>query len=192
MRYKKLHEDRHDSDSVTYDDSKKDKTIATVTGRVSERYTKLTKMIAEVKKKEKEVAELKKQINTKAFEGFDDLFNASDRVKTCVIKTVSLSVQLSKATEAKSVKYAKVLEELSEHLTPELSEMMDELLEKYTSTVKRASTLKYDLNESVIVEGFLDKLKAWFAKFLDHVKKWCKTYESQLDRLQAELDSGKE
>lgn len=66
MRYKKLHEDRHDSDSVKYDDSKKDKVTATLTGRTSEKYTKLTKMIAEVKKKEKEVAELKKEIQSKA------------------------------------------------------------------------------------------------------------------------------
>lgn len=159
----------------------------------SGRYTKLGRNLLEVEKLEKRVKELKEETKQEARELVADLFHAEDAACTRVVDTVSFVFQMSKDPKAtETVKYAKVLEELENHLTPELLDVMQTLVKKHTSApVQKAASLKATdkaaQTEESINEGIGDQLKGFFGKLKNWVFNWGAKYDAKLDALKREV-----
>lgn len=166
------------------------KVIANLTSYQSGRYTKLGRNLKRIEWLSDKISQLKEQTKQESRELVADLFNAEDAVATRVVDTVSFTFQLTKDPKpTETVKYAKVLEELQEHLTPELLKVMETLVEKHSSVTQKSpalSTTDKRATESVVTEGPMDKLKGFFAHLLSKVQGWGKRYDSQLAALKAE------
>jgi len=159
----------------------------------SGRYTKLGRNLKRIELLDKRVKQLKEDTKQESRELIADLFHAEDAASTRVVDTVSFIFHMSKDPKpTETVKYAKVLEELQNHLTPELQDVLETLIEKHKSApVQKAASLKATdkvaQTEESINEGLGDKLKGFFAKLAAWVDKWGARYDSQLDALKAEV-----
>jgi len=158
----------------------------------SGRYTKLGRNLKRIELLDKRIKQLKEDTKQDSRELVADLFHAEDAVATRVVDTVSFVFHMSKDPKpTETVKYAKVLEELQQRLTPELQEVLETLIEKHKSApVQKAPALKATdkaQTEESINEGLGDKLKSFFAKLAAWVDKWGARYDSQLDQLKAEV-----
>lgn len=182
-----------DGSDIDYKTSPKgDKVTATVSGHLSAKYTKLAQNIDKIKILQAEIDELTEQTKQEARGAITDLFTAEDEVRTRVVETVSFTLKLTKTPEPTvTVKYAKVLEELESHLTPELLTVLEDLKSKFSSTVQKSAALSFAPKESVdLSEGPLDKMKAFFAKFLSYIDSWCSKYDSKLAALKSQVGFG--
>lgn len=173
------------------------KVVANLKSYDSGRYTKLGRNLLKVEALEKEIKVLKEETKQEARELVADLFHAEDAVATRVVETVSFTFHMSKDPKAaETYKYAKILEELQEQLTPELIEVLEALKEKHktTNAAKPASLKATDKAAPVaaesIVEGWvgdaLEKGKAIFAKLLNWIENWGAKYDARLDALKRE------
>jgi hypothetical protein len=119
------------------------KVVATLASYQSGRYTKLGRNFKRIEWLSNKIDQLKEQTKQESRELVADLFNAEDAVATRVVETVGFTFQLTKDPKpTNTVKYAKVLEELQAHLTPELIAVMESLVEKHTSVTQKAPALK--------------------------------------------------
>lgn len=159
----------------------------------SGRYTKLGRTLKRIEWLESKIKALKEQTKQETRELVADLFHAEDAACTRVVDTVSFVFQMSKDPKAtETVKYAKVIEELQEKLTPDLQNVLEELIAKHTSApVQKAASLKATdkaaQTEESINEGVGDKLKGFFAKLKSWIDGWAARYDSQLDALKREV-----
>lgn len=189
-----------DHPEVSYDHKETkgeiNKVIANLKGNYSGKFTKLGRTLNRISWLSDKLDQLKQQAKQETREHIAELFNAEDAVRTRVIDTVSFTFTMSKDPEpSKTVKYAKVLEELQEHLTPELLQVMEALVEKHSSiTHKEPSLIKakdktregidMDLNE-----GVWDGIKAFVAKFSAKIQNWAKGYDSKLAALKSQVQT---
>lgn len=159
----------------------------------SGRYTKLGRNLKRIEWLEAKVKALKESTKQEARELVADLFHAEDAACTRVVDTVSFVFHMSKDPKAtETVKYAKVLEELQNKLTPELQDVLETLIKKHTSDpVQKAPSLKATdkaaQTEESIQEGVGDKLKGFFGKLKAWVDSWGQRYDAQLNALKAEV-----
>lgn len=189
---------RVDDPNVTYSAEQTkgeiNKVIATLSASESAKYTKMGRNLKRIAWLSEKIDQLKEQVKTETREKIADLFHAEDSVRTRVIDTVSFTFKMTKdpvATE--SIQYSKVLEELQNHLTPELVVIMEGLKSKYSKVVEKQPALiqlqdKKPAAESIgetLEEGLVDSLKAFFHSFLEKVKAWGAKYDSKLDKLKA-------
>lgn len=164
-----------------------DKVIVNLKSYNSQSYTKLAQKIENLKKLEAEVKQLKEEVVQMGRENVNDLFDASDAIHTRVVETVSFIFQLSKDPKATvAPKYKDILEELSKHLTPELTAMLIQLKDKMvTVTQKQPSLTMKNKNESLeegiaeFGQNIITKLKA----FKQHVLNWGQNYDNRLAQL---------
>lgn len=166
------------------------KVIANLKSYESGRYTKLGRNLHRIERIEARIKQLKEEVKQDTRELVADLFHASDAAHTRVVETVSFTFQLTKdPTPTKTKQYAKILGELERHLTPELIHVLRGIEEKYTSDpVQKAPSLKAidkAATAESINEGFGDKIKAFFGKFLNAIKNWGSKYDAKLDALKA-------
>ncbi len=75
--------------------------------------------------------------------------------------------------------YAKVLDELTEHLTPELLTKLTEIKEKYTSTTIVSPSLKVKPIEESIIPNWIKQLFIW----IKNLKNWGLNYDRKLNLL---------
>lgn len=159
----------------------------------SGRYTRLGRTLKRIEWLEAKIKALKEQTKQDARDLVADLFHAEDAACTRVVDTVSFVFHMSKDPKAtETVKYSKVLEELQDHLTPDLQKVLETLVAKHTSDpVQKAPSLKATdkaaQTEESINEGMGDKLKAFFGKLKAWVDSWGAKYDQKLDALKAEL-----
>lgn len=172
------------------------KVVATLKSYKSQSYTKLAQKIEEIEELDARIDALKEEVKQEGRDAIADLFSAEDTVRTRVIDTVSFVMQITKdPAPAKTVKYAKVIEELATHLTPELKAVMESLVKKYETTQEaKPAALKYNSKpktESVdLTEGVWDKVRAVLAKFKDFILGWANKYDAKLDALKAQVAMG--
>jgi hypothetical protein len=177
---------------VSYDVSA-DKVVATLKSYNSQIYTKLAQKIERVTALEAEATKLREEVQQMGRDQIADLFAADDAVRTRVIDTVSFVMKITKDPKAaETVKYAKVITELGEHLTPELLTVMEGLVKKYTTLQKaKPAALSYEpkaqTESEELSEGILDSIKAVLAKFKSAIMSWGQSYDSKLDALKAEV-----
>jgi len=182
--------------------SRKEKeAIATVTGKDSEKFTKIAKKLLEIEMAEKRIKELREEIKQHTREDIAALFEeAADRFKTRRVETMSVVLTLSKDPEPrKTVSWKAVVDELLELVT-DLNEKIQELIAKHTklvhvepsltvSQIKNPQIFK-DLEEKIINlavsesnesgststevlnENVWDKIKSYFNKLWAFFKRY--------------------
>lgn len=169
------------------------KIVATLKSDASGKYTKLGRNLNRIKWLSEKIDQLKEEVKADTKTEIADLFHAEDACLTRVVDTVSFTFELTKDPKpTTTVQYAKVLDALQDHLTPELIEVLEGLKRQFSNTVQKSPALKatdkrypnesIDLNESV-----WDKLKAYASKFYDYVKRWGSSYDAKLNALRAQV-----
>jgi len=170
------------------------KVIANLKGNYSGKFTKLGRTLNRISWLSEKLDQLTAQAKQETREHIAELFHAEDAVRTRVIDTVSFTLTMTKdPTPSKTVKYAKVLEELEEHLTPDLLAIMNALVEKHSSITTKAPALIKRADKAVaeegidmdLNEGVWDGIKAFVAKFSAKIMSWTKSYDAKLDKLKA-------
>lgn len=167
------------------------KVVATLNGYQSGKYTKMGRNLLRISRINEKIEKLKEQIKQETRESIAELFHAEDAARTRVIDTVGFIFTMTKDPEpSNTVKYAKVLEELEQHLTPELVTVMEAIKAKYTTTVHKEPALikvkdKKEVAEEGIdlSEGVWDQLKAFVGKFAQKIMSWASSYDRRLDKL---------
>ena len=171
-----------------------DKVIARLRDVDSARYTRLGRNLKRMEWLAKRMEYLKEQTKQESRELVADLFHAEDANKTRVVETMGFIFKLTKDPKAaQTVKYAKVLEELQDKLTPELVRVLETLVEKHTTIQKAkpaslSATDKRDTQyEESINEGWGDKVKAFFKTLVEKLDAWGRGYDRRLSALEDSL-----
>ncbi len=184
-----------DSPNVSYSHEEKKgeitKVIANLESYESGRYTKLGRNLNRIKWLSEKIDQLKEEVKADTKGAIADLFHADDACRTRVVETVSFTFEMTKDPKpTNTVQYAKVLEALEEHLTPELLAVMEGLKAQFSNTVQKSPGLKakdkrYESIEEAIQleEGFLDKLKDIAKRFYAKITSWASSYDSKLAKL---------
>lgn len=157
--------------------------IATLKSYNSQVYTKLAQKVERISQLEVEVKALKEEVKQETRENITDLFDAADAINTRVVDTVSFILTLSKdpkATEAP--KYKDILEALTEHLTPELIAVLEQLKKTMVTVTQKAPALRIRPKEEQLEEE--DNM---IARFINHlmgiVSRWAGNYDRKLGML---------
>lgn len=158
------------------------KVIANLRSHDSAKYTKLAKNLLKISELSKEIKELETTTKAETKELIADLFDeAEDITKTRVVNTISFTFELSKNPKpTNTTKYAEVLKELEEHLTPELIEKLNELKEKYSSTTQRSPSIKVEPVQESLVPNWMKNIYSW----IKSLKIWGKNYDEKLQNLE--------
>ena len=163
------------------DDPKGTKVIARLHSYKSQTYTKLAQKLQRMESLTEEMKQLKDEIKQHTREDVADLFDAADTARTRVIETVSFIFNLTKDPKVtESPKYKNILEELEQHLTPELIKVLEGIKnqeEMITKTQKSPALSVKPINEAV---GSI------FARLKQAVYSWAKGYDQKLNALKAE------
>ena len=174
--------------------------IAVLSGKESERFSKLIKTYEELKLNQEKLEEAMVDLRDSKIKPYcESLFSAEDELETCVIQACTTTAKLSSTTPDAEVTtsttdYKKVVEAL-EALVPELSAKIKELIQEATVTetkIKKGSIRKLTsietpntakLKESVVTEGVLDSIIAKTKSFLNRIVSWKKSYLEDLRRI---------
>lgn len=210
-----LPEARQPSDTIEYTDTianKIEKVTATLRSHDSARYTVLANKLEEISKLNTEIKKLQGEVKAETKELIEDLFDAADACKTRVVETVSVTLQLSKVPKpTETVQYAKVLDALEKHLTPELIVVMNKLKEDFKSTTQKSPSLelirgtKVPMTDVEVVKttkgkgkgkgvkeaSMFDGVWSWLKPIKETatlIKRWATNYDKKLLQLRALLD----
>jgi uncharacterized protein YdcH (DUF465 family) len=118
------------------------KITATVTGRTSEKFTKLAQKFNRIDLLSKEMNALREDVNQEAKDHIEGLFAAEDEVYTRYIDTVSLAITMSKSIESSEttvtdVDLEKFVGELVTVVSADLLPVIEALLAKHTTINKK-------------------------------------------------------
>lgn len=140
-------------------------------------YTRLANKMERMEALEAEIKQLKAEVKAETKENIADLFDAADAVHTRVIETIQFVITMSKDPKpTETVKYKEVIDALTEHLTPELIAVLNQLRAQFTSVVQKSPSLKITARAD---ESISSKLKGW----VDRVFNWANSYDKKLDVL---------
>jgi hypothetical protein len=168
------------------------KVVANLSSFMSGKYTRLAKNISRMQQIAQETLELEQAIKQEGREAIADLFAAEDAAYTRVVETVSFTLQITKDPKpAETVQYAKVLDELQSHLTPELLQVLESIKAKFSKiNDPKPAALTYEPKESVspVSEApIFDRLAGFFKKYLARIQSWGQSYDAKLARLKASV-----
>lgn len=150
-------------------------------------YTKLAQKVQRISDLKAEISALEEEVKQSTRDDIAALFTAEDAVNRRIVETVSFTLSLAPQPKpTKSVQYAKVLEKLTESLTPELILVLEGLKKEFESVVQKSPILKVE--KKPVSEGVSDVLKNHFSKFLSVIKKWGSDYDRKLAKLKAEVE----
>lgn len=192
MEAEQPHTGTRDSSNVQYTIDG-DKVIARLKNVDSARYTRLGRNLKRMEWLAARMESLKEQTKQDTRELIADLFLAEDANKTRVVETMGFIFKLTKDPKAaQTVKYAKVLDELQDKLTPELVKVLEALVAKHTTLQKpKPAALtavdKRDMAEESINEGWGDKIRAFLKTMLEKLEAWGRSYDRRLAALEDSL-----
>jgi uncharacterized protein (UPF0335 family) len=165
------------SPDFDYDETEK-QVIVSLKSHNSQIYTKLAQKVERISALEAEVKQLKEEVKQSTREDIADLFDAEDAVKTRIVQTVSLIMQISKDPEPTvAPKYKDILEALSEQLTPELITVLEHLKKTMVTVTQKQPALK--ISKPIDESRFSDL----FAHVKNAVLNWGNRYDQKLDQL---------
>lgn len=170
---------------------KLDRVIVELSGRESEKFTKLAKSFKRTKTQIERLVKVQDALNAEVKKEAIDLFDAQDEVMTRVVNTVSLGITISKKPEVKDTiktDWEQVAKGIMA-LTPELDDKIKELIEQFTTIkagVPKDVSLRVDIKEGVISDAF-GKLLGKLKSFLNTIKSWGSSYDSKLEKLKSQL-----
>ena len=164
--YINIIEGRQDHPDITYS-QEPTKITATVSARISEKYTKLAQNLQKIDDLTEQIKNLQAEVKQQRREDVAALFDAEDAVFTRVIDTKSVVFTLSKDPKATELpQYKKILEELEQHLTPELLRVLAALKREHVTVTQKEPSLKYDMKEDASsVNELVSKVNRWLPKF---------------------------
>jgi hypothetical protein len=174
------------------------KASANLSSYDSQVVTKMAQNVKRIQTLKTEIEGLEYDVKADARGFIDDLFAATDAALTRVVETNSFEIQLKKAaTDVPSTKYAEVLDEFANHLTPELIAVLESIKKKWTTYTDKAGALsitakvdKAPKTESFdLTESPMDGIKAFFAKFKQVIFDWADKYDQQLENLKSAIQS---
>ena len=161
---------------VEYEENDKE-VIALLVSHDSQVYTKLAQKIERIAQLKEEVSALEEEVKQSAREDVAGIFNAADAVKTRIIKTKSLIVQISKDPEpTKSPKYKDILAVLETKMTPELIAVLEQLKKTMVTITQKAAGLKV----KSLDEGTAGDLSARLDTLVNN---WGQQYDQKLAAL---------
>jgi hypothetical protein len=174
------------------------KIAAAVTGRTSEKYTKLAKKFQEVDILTKQLGELRDAANEEAKNSIEELFDAEDAMFTRYIDTVSLAITMSKDQEATSSESSDLnvnafLDDLMALVGNDLQPAVTKLLDQHTkvTTKMRAGQrgrVSVKLPTPVQESEMTDKLAAYVSTFAGKVMNFVGRYDSKLAKIAAKYN----
>lgn len=170
---------------------KLDRVIVELSGRESEKFTKLAKSFKRTKTQIERLVKVQDALNAEVKKEAIDLFDAQDEVMTRVVNTVSLGITISKKPEVKDTiktDWEGVAKGIMA-LTPELDDKIKGLIEQFTTVkagVPKDVSLRVDIKEGVISDAF-GKLLGKLKSFLNSIKSWGSSYDSKLEKLKSQL-----
>jgi enamine deaminase RidA (YjgF/YER057c/UK114 family) len=154
------------------------KVVANMTGQDSREYTMLVKNYEELAALEAAIKEAKEQFKLGVKAHVTDAFDAADCVLTRVVKTKSFIIEMSKDPKpTETVQYKKVIDELSNHLTPELKQVTNELMKQFTTVTQKTPTVK--------ITSLKEGLSNLFTRLKNSIFNWAKGYDRKLAQLQS-------
>lgn len=157
-----------------------DKVVAELKSHNSAMYTRLANKVEEMDRLSDEIKNIKAEIKTMVKQNIADLFAAEHVTKTRIVDTVSFIMTLSKDPKpTETYQYAKIIEALSEHLTPELIMILEDIKSKYKTVTQKEPSLKVQRKED-LKESYLDKIKGHLRKFRTFVESWATGYDKKL------------
>jgi vacuolar-type H+-ATPase subunit I/STV1 len=170
-----------------------DNITATVTGRTSEKFTKIAKKLSEINDLNKKIKELQAETNDMAKEQMANLFDKEDTALTRYIKTVSIAVTLSKVTPAttttsSSLDIDGLLESIFAALDEDLHPVIRTLVEQHTKIIDKTSTprspsITMKVNESNSgISNLISRLVSWAQRRLV-------SYDAKIDKIQQAIDN---
>lgn len=163
--------------NLDYDQSNT-KVVARLGGQDSREYTLLAKEYQRLNRLESLVKAAKERFKTGVKIHVADKFDPADAVLTRVIETKSFVFEMSKDPKAtETVQYKKVIDELTTHLTPELVQVVNALVEQYTSVTQKSPSIKVN----PIKEGVSELL----GRFKNAILNWAQGYDKKLAHLKA-------
>ena len=161
---------------LEYEDTE-DKVIARLRSYNSQSYTKLAQKVNRIKELKDEVKALEEEFKQEARAHVGDLFATEDAIKTRVVETMSFILTLSKNPKAtETPKYKEILNELTNHLTPELIKVLEGLKTQMVTITQKEPSLKIE----PLKENFIG---SYFARLKNAVLSWGQRYDQKLDRL---------
>lgn len=172
---------------IEIDRSKAGKAIANLEGKQSERYTKLAQKLQKITDLDAEVKGLKAEVKAETKELIEDLFTAEDEIYTRVVETISASFTLSKKPDPTiTIQYAKVVQDLEEHLTPELIKVLTQLKDKYSSVVNKQAALRFKIKTEYVDEGaqLLEELRIFRAV----ISNWARQFDIYFNQVTMALN----
>lgn len=172
---------------VDYEESTKE-VVAKLQSYNSQSFTKLAQKVIRIETLEEEIKSLKEEVKSEAKETVAELFDADDAIKTRVVETISFILTLSKDPKpTETPKYKDILEELSNHLTPELILVLEELKKKMITVTQKSPTLKAKERASGnLTEGAFSSV---LGKFRDLIANWGQNYDQKLDALKSKFQA---
>ena len=161
---------------VQYTENDKE-VIAILLSYDSQIFTKLAKQFEEIDARTEELKRLNLEFKQQTRDAINDLFDAEDEIKVRIIETKSFSLTMGKMPKAtETPKYKDILNELANHLTPELIQVLEKLKEQMVTVTQKEPSVRI----KPISEGFVGSL---FARMKNAVLQWGQRYDQKLDRL---------
>lgn len=162
---------------IEYEENDKE-VIALLVSHDSQVYTKLAQKVEKIAQLKEEISALEEEVKQSAREDVAGIFDAADAVKTRIVKTKSLIVQISKDPEpTKSPKYKDILAVLETKMTPELIAVLEQLKKTMVTITQKAAGLK--------VKSLDEGAEAQLADRLNQlVQQWGQRYDQQLEQLE--------
>jgi hypothetical protein len=175
--------------------------VAYLDGQHSAKFTRLAKNLLAIEQKEQELKQLRDAVKEDDRVQLASLFAAEDCVHTRIVHTINFVFEMSKDPKpASTVQYAKVVKELVEHLTPDLLEVLNNLVETHT-TVQAPKPPKLSVKSNEPVETLPDPVyhvddednnqlsendqgQDQFKGLLTAMNRWAAVYDRALDHLQ--------
>lgn len=167
--------------NISYIEDTAERVVAQLKSYNSAEYTRLANRVEEISQLEAEIKQAKEDVKSMAREHVAALFTADDIAKTRVVDTVSFILTLSKDPKpTESYQHAKIIGELTNHLTPELIAILEEIKSRYKTVTPKEPSLKISRKEP---EQLDESLAGHFGKLLAVVKRWAAGYDDRLRRL---------
>lgn len=173
LHYIELIEARIESPDVAYV-QEPTKVTAKLGSYQSAKFTRLAKNMARIDVLTEELKTLQAEVKQQRREDVAELFNVEDAVFTRVVETKSAVFKLTKdPAPTESPQYKKILEELEQHLTPELIKVLEALKKEHVTVTQKEPALTYEPIAESPASSILAKIKNWLPGFdrrLDQVE----------------------
>lgn len=167
------------------------KITATVSGRISEKFTKLATKFKQIDSLNKQMQSLRDEANDEAKMHVEELFLAEDAVLTRYINTKSLAITMSKDQEESEVSTTSFdtsgfVADLYELLDDDLEPVIKKLIEVHTKTnVKIRAAQKGKISVKLGESSVLGKLAGFMRNLVLKVTARMQRYDSKLDAIKS-------